>query len=601
MKKTNLFPKIKLVLKSVREYKWLALITPFFMVGEAGAETSIPYVMSLLTDDIANGNITANDYSRIWLYVGLLLGLAILSILCGIFGGIFAAKASAGLAKNLRHDLYTKLQSFSFANIDKFESSSLITRTTTDIQNATMAFQMCIRIVVRAPLLLIFSMAMAFLSGGQLAWIFVVLIPIVAVAFILIVIFAMPIFRKVFKRYDKLNKTVQENVAGIRVVKSYVREEYEQQKFSKASTDIAKDFIKAETIVALNQPILNTCIHLSNIAILVIASYIMLNNATYDPDSKTFDYGTTVTPGSMSACITYGLQVMVALMMISMIIVMLVMSLESIRRIGEVLEEVPTIQNPENPVKEVKDGSVSFNNVSFKYFEGAERNALENINIEIKSGQFIGILGSTGSGKTSLVNLISRLYDVTEGELLVGGVNVKNYDLITLRDNVSVVLQKNVLFSGTIASNLRWGNENATEEELLHACEIAQANEFISKLPEGLNTKIEQGGTNVSGGQKQRLCIARAILKKPKILILDDSTSAVDTKTDSLIRKGLKEIIPDTTKIVVAQRISSIQDADQIIILDNGTINAIGTHEELLKNNEIYQEVYYSQNKKGGK
>ena len=601
MKKKNLFAKIKLVLKSVREYKWLALITPFFMVGEAGAETSIPYIMSLLTDDIANGNITANDYSRIWLYVGLLLGLAVLSILCGIFGGIFAAKASAGLAKNLRHDLYTKLQSFSFANIDKFESSSLITRTTTDIQNATMAFQMCIRIVVRAPLLLIFSMVMAFLSGGQLAWVFVVLIPIVAVAFILIVVFAMPIFRKVFKRYDKLNKTVQENVAGIRVVKSYVREEYEQQKFTKASTDIAKDFIKAETIVALNQPVLNTCIHLSNIAILVIASYIMLNNATYDPVSKTFDYGTTVTPGSMSACITYGLQVMVALMMISMIIVMLVMSLESIRRIGEVLEEVPTIQNPENPVMEVKDGSVNFNNVSFKYFEGAERNALENINIKIKSGQFVGILGSTGSGKTSLVNLISRLYDVTEGELLVGGVNVKNYDLITLRDNVSVVLQKNVLFSGTIASNLRWGNENATEEELLHACEIAQANEFISKLPEGLNTKIEQGGTNVSGGQKQRLCIARAILKKPKILILDDSTSAVDTKTDSLIRKGLKEIIPDTTKIVVAQRISSIQDADQIIILDNGTINAIGTHEELLKNNEIYQEVYYSQNKKGGK
>ncbi len=601
MKKTNLFAKIKLVLKSVREYKWLALITPFFMVGEAGAETSIPYVMSLLTDDIANGNIAANDYSRIWLYVGLLLGLAVLSILCGIFGGIFAAKASAGLAKNLRHDLYTKLQSFSFANIDKFESSSLITRTTTDIQNATMAFQMCIRIVVRAPLLLIFSMLMAFLSGGQLAWVFVVLIPVVAVAFVLIVIFAMPIFRKVFKRYDNLNKTVQENVAGIRVVKSYVREEYEQQKFTKSSTDIAKDFIKAETIVALNQPVLNTCIHLSNIAILVIASYIMLNNATYDPVSKTFNYGTTITPGSMSACITYGLQVMVALMMISMIIVMLVMSLESIRRIGEVLEEVPTIQNPENPVKEVKDGSVSFSNVSFKYFEGAEKNALENINIEIKSGQFVGILGSTGSGKTSLVNLISRLYDVTEGELLVGEVNVKNYDLITLRDNVSVVLQKNVLFSGTIASNLRWGNENATEEELLHACEIAQANEFISKLPEGLNTKIEQGGTNVSGGQKQRLCIARAILKKPKILILDDSTSAVDTKTDSLIRKGLKEIIPDTTKIVVAQRISSIQDADQIIILDNGTINAIGTHEELLKNNEIYQEVYYSQNKKGGK
>ena len=601
MKKSSLWKKIWLVLKSVREYKWLALVTPFFMVGEAGAETSIPYVMSLLTDDIANGTITGNDYSKIWLYVGLLMGLAVFSILCGIFGGIFAAKASAGLAKNLRHDLYTKLQSFSFANIDKFESSSLITRTTTDIQNATMAFQMCIRIVVRAPLLLIFSMIMAFLSGGNLAWVFVVLVPFVALAFILIVIFAMPIFRRVFKRYDKLNKTVQENVSGIRVVKSYVREEYEQQKFTEASTSIAKDFIKAETVVALNQPVMNTCIHLSNIAILVLASYIMLHNATYDPDAGTYNYGTTVTPGSMSACITYGLQVLVALMMISMIIVMLVMSLESIRRIGEVLEEEPTIKNPENPIMEVKDGSVNFNHVSFKYFEGAERNALENIDIHIKSGQFVGILGSTGSGKTSLVNLISRLYDVTEGELLVGGINVKNYDLITLRDNVSVVLQKNVLFSGTIASNLRWGNEKATDEELLHACEIAQANEFISKLPDGLNTVIEQGGTNVSGGQKQRLCIARAILKKPKILILDDSTSAVDTKTDSLIRKGLKEIIPDTTKIVVAQRISSIQDADQIIIMDNGTINAVGTHEELLKNNEIYKEVYYSQNKKGGK
>lgn len=601
MKKSNLRRKIWLVLKSVREYKWLALVTPFFMVGEAGAETSIPYVMSLLTDDIANGTITGDNWSKIWLYVGLLMGLAVFSILCGIFGGIFAAKASAGLAKNLRHDLYTKLQSFSFANIDKFESSSLITRTTTDIQNATMAFQMCIRIVVRAPLLLIFSMIMAFISGGNLAWVFVVLVPIVALAFVLIVVFAMPIFRRVFKRYDKLNKTVQENVAGIRVVKSYVREEYEQQKFTEASTSIAKDFIKAETVVALNQPVMNTCIHLSNIAILVLASYIMLHNATYDPVAGTYNYGTTVTPGSMSACITYGLQVLVALMMISMIIVMLVMSLESIRRIGEVLEEEPTIKNPENPIMEVKDGSVNFNNVSFKYFEGAERNALENIDIHIKSGQFVGILGSTGSGKTSLVNLISRLYDVTEGELLVGGENVKNYDLITLRDNVSVVLQKNVLFSGTIASNLRWGNENATDEELLRACEIAQANEFISKLPDGLNTVIEQGGTNVSGGQKQRLCIARAILKKPKILILDDSTSAVDTKTDSLIRKGLKEIIPDTTKIVVAQRISSIQDADQIIIMDNGTINAVGTHEELLKNNEIYKEVYYSQNKKGGK
>ena len=599
--KSSLFKKVKLVFGSVREYKKLALITPLFMVGEAGAETSIPYIMSLLIDDISNGNITAENYSKIWLYVGLLIGLALFSIACGIFGGIFAAKASAGLAKNLRHDLYVKLQSFSFANIDRFESSSLITRMTTDIQNTTMAFQMCIRIVIRAPLMLIFSMIMAFLSGGGLAWVFVVLIPVVMLAFVLIVVFAMPIFRRVFKRYDKLNKTVQENISGIRVVKSFVREDYEEEKFRQASTGIAKEFIRAETIVALNQPVMNTCIHLSNLALLSIASYIILHNSSYDPVKGAFVYGTTVTPSSMSACITYGLQVLVALMMISMIVVMLVLSIESIRRIGQVIEEEPTITNPENPVTEVKNGDVMFKNVNFKYSESAERNALENININIKSGQFVGILGSTGSGKTSLVNLISRLYDVSEGELLVGDVNVKNYDLVTLRDNVAVVLQKNVLFSGTIASNLRWGNENATDEELQAACEIAQANEFISKLPDGMNTKIEQGGTNVSGGQKQRLCIARAILKKPKILILDDSTSAVDTKTDSLIRKGLKEVIPNTTKIVVAQRISSIQEADQIIILNDGKVDAVGTHEQLIKNNEIYKEVYYSQNKKGGK
>ena len=464
--KQKLFPKIKLVLKSVREYKRLALITPLFMVGEAGAETSIPFIMSLLIDDISKGEITASNFTKLWLYIGLLVGLALFSILCGICGGIFAAKASAGLAKNLRHDLYEKLQSFSFANIDKFESSSLITRMTTDIQNTTMAFQMCIRIVIRAPLMLIFSMVMAFLSGGQLAWVFVVLIPIVMLAFMLIVVFAMPIFRSVFKRYDKLNKTVQENIAGIRVVKSFVREEYEQQKFDAASSSIAKEFIKAETIVALNQPIMNTCIHLSNIVLLVLASFIILRTTTYDPAGQAFVYGTTVTPSSMSACITYGLQVLIALVMISMIVVMLVMSIESIRRIGEVLEEEPTIKNPENPVMEVKNGDVIFNNVDFKYNEHAERNALENININIKSGQFVGVLGSTGSGKTSLVNLISRLYDVSNGELLVGDANVKNYDLKTLRDNVAVVLQKNVLFSGTIASNLRWGNENATDEEL---------------------------------------------------------------------------------------------------------------------------------------
>ena len=596
----DLFKKIKLVFKSVREYKKYAFVTPLFMVGEAGAETAIPFLMSLLIEDIQAGVITSNDYSKLWMYVGLMLGLAIFSILCGIFGGIFAAKASAGLAKNLRHDLYSKLQSFSFANIDKFESSSLITRMTTDIQNATMAFQMLIRIVVRAPLLLIFSMVMAFIAGGPLAWVFVVLAPIVIVSFILIARFALPTFRKVFKRYDKLNQTVQENISGIRVVKSYVREEYEQKKFNKASSDIAKDFIKAETIVALNQPIMNTAIHISNIALLMIASWLVLQNSEYIANTDTIIYH-SVSPSEMSACITYGIQILMALMMITMIAVMMIFSLESIRRIGEVLEERPTIKNPTNPVMEVKDGSVSFKNVNFKYSKNAERDALENINIEIKSGQFVGILGSTGSGKTSLVNLISRLYDVTEGELLVGGINVKDYDLITLRDAVAVVLQKNVLFSGTIASNLRWGNENATDEELQKACKIACADEFIETLPDKYETKIEQGGTNVSGGQKQRLCIARAILKRPKILILDDSTSAVDTKTDAIIRKGLKEDIPETTKIVVAQRISSIQDADQIIVMNNGKVDAIGNHETLIKTNEIYREVFESQTKKGGK
>ena len=596
----DLFRKIKLVFRSVREYKKLALLTPLFMVGEAGAETTIPFLMSLLIEDIQNGNITATNYSKIWMYVGIMLGLAVFSILCGIFGGIFAAKASAGLAKNLRHDLYAKLQSFSFANIDKFESSSLITRMTTDIQNATMAFQMCIRIVVRAPLMLIFSMVMAFIAGGPLAWIFVVLTPVVIVSFFLIAKFALPTFRKVFKRYDKLNQTVQENISGIRVVKSYVREEYEQEKFDKASSSIAKGFIKAETIVALNQPIMNTAIHISNIAILMLASYLVLHNSSYDPLSQTYTYN-SVSPAEMSACITYGIQILMSLMLITMIAVMLIFSLESIRRIGEVLQESPTIKNPKNPVMEVKDGSVKFTDVNFKYSKTAERDALEDINLEIKSGQFVGILGSTGSGKTSLVNLISRLYDINEGELLVGGVSVKDYDLVTLRDAVAVVLQKNVLFSGTIASNLRWGNPDATDEELERACKIACADEFIQTLPDKYNTKIEQGGTNVSGGQKQRLCIARAILKKPKILILDDSTSAVDTKTDAIIRKGLKEDIPETTKIVVAQRISSIQDADQIIVMNNGKINAIGTHEELIKTNEIYREVFESQTKKGGK
>ena len=452
-----------------------------------------------------------------------------------------------------------------------------------------MAFQMCIRIVVRAPLMMIFSAIMAFITGGIMACIFVVLVPIVAFGLFLIGKNAMRIFIRVFKRYDKLNESVQENVSGIRVVKSYVREDFEKEKFNSASNNMSFDFIKAEKIVALNNPLINTTIHCSNIAILSIGSYLYWSSN-----------GTKLKIGQISALLTYGIQILMNIMMISMILVMLFMSLESVKRVTEVLTEKPTIENPENPIMEVPNGDVKFKNVNFKYKPDAEICALQNINISIKSGEFVGILGSTGSGKTSFVNLISRLYDVSDGEVTVGDHNVKEYDLKTLRDSVSVVLQKNVLFSGTIASNLRWGDENATEEDMEKACKIAQCYEIVKSKENGFDSIVEQGGSNFSGGQKQRLCIARAILKKPKILILDDSTSAVDTRTDKLIRKGLKEDLPYMTKIVIAQRISSIEDADKIIIMDNGKINAVGTHDELIKSNKIYQEVYYSQNRVGG-
>ena len=595
-----MWKQIKLILKSVREYKTAALITPIFMIVEALMETCLPFVMSMFIETIQSNpdsfiapyHYVNDNLSFLELDVNLLgliltmVGMSIISILGGIGGGIFGAKASVGLAKNLRGDLYRKIESFSFANIDKFQESSLITRMTTDISNVQMAFQMCIRIVIRAPLMLIFSTIMAFVTGGVMAWIFIGLIPLVCFGLFLIMVFAMKIFRRVFKRYDAMNESVEENVSGIRVVKSFVREDFEKAKFAETSNSLTKDFIKAEKIVALNNPIMNTAIHLSNILILGLGSYMIFKD--------------NLKIGQMSALLTYGIQILMSLMMISMILVMIILSLESIKRIGEILQEEPTIKDPENPVFDVADGSIDFNNVSFKYSETAEKNTLENIDIHIKSGQFIGILGSTGSGKTSLVNLISRLYDVSEGEVLVGGKNVKDYDLIALRDSVSVVLQKNVLFSGTVASNLRWGNENATEEEMLGALKIAQTADYVMAYPEKLEHKVEQGGANFSGGQKQRLCIARAILKRPKILILDDSTSAVDTKTDKLIRKGLKEDLPDMTKIVIAQRISSIEDADQIIILDDGKINAVGTHEELLKTNTIYQEVYNTQNRIGG-
>ena len=579
------------------------------MIGEAAAECAMPFIMGIFVDGIKLLN-TPESFFQVEegipvFYIALiLLGLAILSLVCGIMGGKYASIASVGLAANLRSDLYKKLTSFSFENIDKFSASSLVTRMTTDINNVQMAFQMVIRIVIRAPLMLIFSAVMTFIGGGVMGFVFVALVPIVGFGLFLIVKNAMRVFTRVFKRYDVLNQSVQENISGIRVVKSYVREDFEKDKFKNASDSLAKEFILGEKIVALNGPLLNTAIHLSNIVIIAVGCYLIYTTGVWtwsDDTHITGDWlGGTLTLGQLSALITYGIQILMSLMMISMIAVMLTLSLEAIKRIGEVLEEEPSIKNVDNPIYEVANGDVKFDSVYFKYKKEAQKYTLENINIDIKSGQFIGILGSTGSGKTSVINLISRLYEVTEGELFVAGHDVKEYDLATLRNNVSVVLQKNVLFSGTIESNLKWGDIDASEEEMMKACRIAQAEEIVNAKPEGLQSRVEQGGANFSGGQKQRLCIARAILKKPKILILDDSTSAVDTKTDRLIRKGLKEDLPEMTKIVIAQRISSIEDADQIIILDDGKINAIGTHEELLKSNKIYQEVYYTQNKVGG-
>ena len=609
----------KLILSSIREYKKYAIITPLFMVGEALLECAMPLLMGIFVNKIKTLSVpndffttftfptSLQDFQQygfglpIFYTILILLVMAILSLLCGWFGGKTASIASVGLACNLRADLYKKLNSFSFENIDHFSASSLVTRMTTDINNVQMAFQMMIRIVVRAPLMLIFSAIMTFVGGGWMGFIFVVIIPVVAFGLFMIIKRAMKIFISVFKRYDLLNESVQENVSGIRVVKSYVREDYEKQKFANASNAITTDFVKAEKIVSLNNPLMNTSIHLSNILVIGLGSLLIYRTAHFVVTEKGGDFvGGALSLGQLSALITYGIQILMSLMMISMIMVMIAMSIESTKRIAEVLREEPTIKYNNDPLYEVENGDVVFDNVSFKYKKESSREALSNINIHIKSGQFIGILGSTGSGKTSVINLISRLYDVTEGRVLVAGHDVREYDLKTLRNNVAVVLQKNVLFSGTIESNLKWGNLDATEEEMLKACEIAQALEIVNAKSDGLQSRVEQGGANFSGGQKQRLCIARAILKNPKIMILDDSTSAVDTKTDRLIRKGLKEDLPEMTKIVIAQRISSIEDADQIIIMDNGTINAIGTHEELLKSNKIYQEVYYTQNRTGG-
>ena len=593
-----MFKLLKKVFKSVREYKIFAIITPLFMIGEAAVECALPFVMSLFVDSIEN----ATSVSSLLPYIFTIIGMAVVSITCGILAGRFASIASCGFARNLRNDLYQKIESFSFENIDHFHASSLVTRMTTDVNNTQQSFAMVIRIVIRAPLMLIFSAVMAFVTGGSMAFIFVVAIPVIGLIFFVLARLAMGIFRRVFKRYDALNESVQENVAGMRVVKSFVREEYEDNKFATASNNLSKDFIKAEKIVALMTPLMNTSIHVVYLLTMYFAASIIFKTASvaYDAEGNmTYIWG-VLSLGQMSALLTYGIQILMSIMMISMIVTMLVMSIESVRRIGEVLDEEPTIVDPDNPLQEVKDGSVFFKNVSFKYKKEAEQYAVSNLNIDIKSGQFIGIIGSTGAGKSTLVNLISRLYDTTEGEVIVGGHNVKEYGLKPLRDSVAMVLQKNFLFSGTIRSNMQWGNKDATDEEILEAIRIAQIPDVINHYQDGLSHVVEQGGANFSGGQKQRLCIARAIVKKPKILILDDSTSAVDTKTDKLIRKALKNDLPEMTKIVIAQRISSIEEADQIIVLDNGTINAIGTHEQLLKNNGIYKEVYISQTQKGG-
>ncbi|PWJ68873.1 ATP-binding cassette subfamily B protein [Ruminococcaceae bacterium R-25] len=576
-----MIPKL---LKSLRQYKKDTILALVFIIGEVILEVLIPAITAPMVNSIKAGA----DMDEILKSGGLIAVAAIISLACGALAGTFSARASAGFAGNLRADIFSKVQKFSFGNIDKFSTSSLVTRMTTDITTVQNAFMMSIRIAVRAPLMFAFAIVMAFVSGGALATSFVIAVPVMGVGLIIIGKLAMPAFRAVFKKYDKLNESIEENVRGMRVVKGFAREEYEKEKFGNASSNIRFDFTKAEKIVGLNSPLMEMCMFFNTAFVLYIGSKLVIGGK-----------GEIIDIGQMSALMTYGFQVLMSLMMISMIYVMLTMSLEAIRRIVEVLDEKPSISNPENPVMEVKDGSIDFTDVAFKYSENAARNALFDIDLHIDSGMSVGILGGTGSSKTTLIQLIPRLYDVTEGEVKVGGVPVKDYDIKTLRDAVSVVLQKNELFSGTIAENLRWGNENATDEELVAACKIAQADEFVSSFPDGYNTYIEQGGTNVSGGQKQRLCIARALIKRPKILILDDSTSAVDTRTDALIRKGFMEYIPETTKIIIAQRVASVQECDMIIIMDGGKIMGTGTHEELLKSSDIYREIYEEQTKGG--
>ncbi|MBE7100051.1 MAG: ABC transporter ATP-binding protein [Clostridiales bacterium] len=589
--KTKPLSTIKPLLGSVREYKKPSLITPFFMAVEAFCECLIPFFAGLLISKINVTGIQADAAMRqILKYGGILLGLAILSLLSGGLAGKFAATASCGFAKNLRHDLFYKVQKFSFANVDKFSSSSLVTRLTTDVTNVQQSYQMCLRIVIRVPLQFLFAIIMSFITNAKLAWIFLAITPILGVLLVLIMLYVMPFFRKIFKKYDALNNSVQENVGGIRVVKSYVREDYETVKFKKAAGEVRDDFTKAEKILALNNPIMTFFINFACVVISVLASFAIVK-ADFWAATSNFEVG------QLSTLISYGIQMLSCLMMFSMIFVMLSMSLESARRISEVLTTESDLTSPENGLKEVKDGSIRFENVNFKYAKTANKYALSDIDLDVASGETVGILGGTGSSKTTLIQLIPRLYDATDGAVYVGGVNVKEYDLDVLRQEVAVVLQKNVLFSGTIKENLRWGNAEASDEELVRVAKLAQAHSFIESFPDGYDTYIEAGGTNVSGGQKQRLCIARALLRKPKVLILDDSTSAVDTKTDALIRHAFKEEIPNTTKIIIAQRVSSVEHADKILILDGGKIVACGNHETLLKTSDIYREIYEAQTK----
>ena len=572
----------KRLLGCVREFKKPTILTLVFITAEAIIETLIPFVTAGLVNKISAG-VAITEVIRLGI---LLIVMAFCSLACGGIAGFCCAKASAGFAKNLRHDLYARINDFSFENIDKFSSTSLVTRMTTDVQNVQMSYMMVIRTAIRSPLMLIFSVVMAFVMGGALAMTFVVIIPVLAIGLWLVGRKAMPAFRSVFRKYDRLNESIEENVRGMRVVKGFSREEYEKEKFGVAAENIRGDFTRAERIVAWNRPIMQFCMYFNMIFVLLIGSRLIISVG---------ELGV----GELSAMLTYGMQVLMSLMMLSMIYVILTMSAESMKRIDEVLQERPTLAGPANPVVAVADGSIDFDHVSFKYSAKAKRNALSEIDLHIRSGMTVGVIGGTGSGKTSLVQLIPRLYDATEGAVRVGGVNVREYEPQTLRDAVAMVLQKNLLFSGTIKENLRWGNPDATDEELAEACRLAQADDFVRAFPDGYDTYIEQGGTNVSGGQKQRLCIARALLKRPKILILDDSTSAVDTKTDAQIRAGFRAFIPETTKIIIAQRVASVEDADLILVMENGTIAAAGKHVELIEHCEIYREIYEQQTRGG--